>query len=74
MGYGREKFEMEFGNLSEKYVAKSCDIASGWSCRESRCEERCRREFIVFQSRRGLEADFSMRLELKERLAVVMSL
>ena len=30
--------------------------------------ERCRREFIIFQSRRGLEGDLSMRLELKERL------
>ena len=41
---------------------------------ESWCGERCRREFIFFQSRRGLEADLSMRLELKERLAEVMSL
>ena len=30
--------------------------------------ERCGREFIVFQSRRGLEADLSMRLDLKELL------
>ena len=36
--------------------------------------EQCRREFIVFQSRRELEADLSMRLELKERLAQEMSL
>ena len=36
--------------------------------------ERCRKEFIVFQSRRGLKADLSMRLELKERLAEVMNL
>ena len=31
-------------------------------------------EFIGFQSRRGLEADLNMRLELKERLEEVMSL
>ena len=36
--------------------------------------ERRRRKFIVFQSRRGLEADLSMRLELKEHLADVTSL
>ena len=62
--------------FSEKNVAKSCE-------REALSEAigkagvgggRYRREFIVFQSRRGLEADLSMRLELKERLAEVMSL
>ena len=37
-------------------------------------EERCRREFIVFQGRRGLEAHLSMRLELKAHLADVMIL
>ena len=36
--------------------------------------ERCRKEFIVFQSRRGLEADLIMRFGLKEHLAEVMSL
>ena len=36
--------------------------------------KRLRREFIVFQSRRGLKADLSIRLELKERLAEVISL
>ena len=36
--------------------------------------ERCRREFVVFQSRQRLETDLSMRLELKEHLVEVMSL
>ena len=36
-------------------------------------KERCGIEFIVFQSRRGFEADLNMRLKLKERLVEVMS-
>ena len=61
--------------FSEKNVIKSCvreDL--GEAVGRAGVGERCRREFIVFQSRRGLEADLSMRLALKERLAEMMSL
>ena len=56
-------------------VAKSCEseVLCGAVGRAG-VGGRCRREFIVFQSRRGLEADLIMRLELKERLGEVMSL
>ena len=61
--------------FSEKNVAKSCERkALGGAVGRAGVEERCRREFIVFQSKRGLEADISMRLELKKRLAEVLSL
>ena len=61
--------------FSEKNVAKSWEIeALGGAVGKAGAGERCRRKFIVFQNRRGLEADLSMRLELKERLAQVMSL
>ena len=61
--------------FSEKKVAKRCEReVLGGAVGRAGVGERCRREFIVFQSRRGLEADLSMRLELKEGLAEVMSL
>ena len=61
--------------FSEKNVAKSCEReALGGAVGRAGVGERCRIEFIVFQSRRGLEADLNVRLELKERLAEVMSL
>ena len=61
--------------FSDKNVAKSCEReALGEAVGRAVMVERFMREFIVLQSRRGLEADLSMRLELKERLAEVMSL
>ena len=61
--------------FSEKNVAKSCEKeALSGAVGRAGVGERCRREFIVLQSRRGLEADLSMRLELKEHLVEVMSL
>ena len=61
--------------FSEKNVAKSCEReALGGAVGRAGVGERCRRECIAFQSRRGLEVDLSMRLELKKRLAEVMSL
>ena len=66
---------MKFETFSEKNVAKSCEReALGEAVGRAGVGERCRREFIVFQSQRGLEADLSMRLELKKHLAEVMSL
>ena len=62
-------------NFSEKNVAKSCEReALGGAQWRAGVEEWCRREFIVFQSRRGLEADLSMRLEFCERLVEVTGL
>ena len=61
--------------FSEKIVAKSCEReAVGEAVGRACVGEWCRREFIVFRSVRGLEADLSMRFELKERLAEVMNL
>ena len=56
-------------------MAISCEReALGGAVGRVGVRKRCMREFNVFQSRRGFEADLSMRLELKERLAEVMSL
>ena len=60
--------------FSEKNVTKSGERERLWRAVGRAGGGRCRREFIAFQSRRGLEADLSMRLKLKERLAEVMSL
>ena len=58
-----------------KNVAKSSEReALGGAVGRADVGKRCRIEFIVFQSRRGLEVDFSMRLELKEHLAEMLSL
>ena len=56
-------FEMKFGNFSEKNVAKSCEKeALGGTVGRAGVRERFMIEFIVFQTRRGLEADLNMRL------------
>ena len=61
--------------FSEKNVAKCCEReALGGAVGRAGVRKRCRREFIVLHSRQGLEADLSMRLELKDRLTKVMSL
>ena len=76
MGEGADsslKWSLE--TFSKKNVEKSYEReALSGTVGKAGIGERCEREFIVFQSRRGLEADLSMRLKLKERLAEVLSL
>ena len=56
-------------------MAKSCEReALGGAVGRAGVGKQWRREFIVFQSRRGFEVDLSIKLELKEHLAEVMSL